>query len=71
MRDLYKRRKRLVDYWIKRVNEDVDEPDRTDILKLIEHMQDKERAILWIVQCIRALIILRKHLRKPLKFQQE
>jgi hypothetical protein len=51
MRDLYNRRKRLAD-WIKRVNEDVDEPDRTDILKLIEHMQDKERAILWIVGCI-------------------
>ena len=45
MRDLYNRRKRLAD-WIKRVNEDVDEPDRTDILKLIEHMQDRERAIL-------------------------
>jgi hypothetical protein len=45
MRDLYNRPKRLVD-WIKRVNEDIDEPDRTDILKLIEHMQDRERAIL-------------------------
>ncbi len=45
MRDLYNRRKKLVD-WIKRVNDDVDEPDRTDILKLIEQMQDKERAIL-------------------------
>ncbi len=55
MRDLYNRRKRLAD-WIKRVNEDVDEPDRTDILKLIEHMQDRERAILWIVRCITALI---------------
>jgi hypothetical protein len=61
MRDLYNRRKRLAD-WIKRVNEDVDEPDRTDILKLIEHMQDKERAILWIVRCITALITIRKHL---------
>ena len=30
MRDLYNRRKRLAD-WIKRVNEDVSEPDRTDI----------------------------------------
>jgi hypothetical protein len=66
MRDLYNRRKRLAD-WIKRVNEDVDEPDRTDILKLIEHMQDKERAILWIVRCITALITLRKHLGKPFR----
>jgi proline dehydrogenase len=42
MRDLYDRRKRLADC-IKRVNEDVDEPDRTDILKLIEHVQDREK----------------------------
>jgi hypothetical protein len=66
MRDLYNRRKRLAD-WIKRVNEDVDEPDRTDILKLIEHMQDEERDILWIVQCITALITLRKPLGKPFR----
>jgi integrase/recombinase XerD len=66
MRDLYNRPKRLAD-WIKRVNEDVNEPDRTDILKLIEHMQDKERAILWIVRCITALITLRKHLGKPFR----
>ena len=66
MRDLYNRRKRLTD-WTKRVNEDVDEPDRTDILKLIEHMQDKERAILWIVRCITALITLRTPLGKPFR----
>ena len=34
--------------WIKRVNEDVDDPDRTDILKLIENMQDRERSISFI-----------------------
>jgi integrase/recombinase XerD len=66
MRDLYNRRKQLTD-WIKRVNENVDEPDRTDILKLIEHMQDKERAILWIVRCITALITLRIPLGKPFR----
>jgi hypothetical protein len=66
MRDLYNRHKRLAD-WIKRVNEDVHEPDRTDILKLIEHMQDNERAILWIVRCITALITLRKPLEKPFR----
>jgi hypothetical protein len=47
MRDLYNRRKRLAD-WIKRVNDDVDEPDRTDILKFNEHMQDRERSISFI-----------------------
>jgi site-specific recombinase XerD len=66
MRDLYNRRKKLAD-WIKRVNEDIAEPDRTDILKLIEHMQDKERAILWIVRCITALITLRTPLGKPFR----
>jgi site-specific recombinase XerD len=66
MRDLYNRPKRLAD-WVKKVNEDVDEPDRTDILKLIEHMQDKERAILWIVRCITALITLREPLGKPFR----
>ena len=47
MRDLYNRRKSLAD-WIKRVNEDINEPDRIDILKLIEHMQDRERSISFI-----------------------
>ena len=47
MRDLYNRQKRLRDR-IKRVNEDVNEPDRTDILKFIEHMQDRERSISFI-----------------------
>jgi hypothetical protein len=31
MRDLYKRRNRLAG-WIKRINDDVDEPNRTDVL---------------------------------------
>jgi hypothetical protein len=49
MRDLYNRKKKLAD-WIKRVNEDIQDPDKEDILKLVEHMQDKERSILWIVR---------------------
>jgi hypothetical protein len=40
MRDLYHRQNRLA-YWIKRVDTDLKEPDRTDILKLIEDMQDR------------------------------
>jgi site-specific recombinase XerD len=63
MRDLYNRRKKMAD-WLKKVNNDIDEPDRADILKLIEHMQDKERSILWIVRCITALIPIRKQLGK-------
>ena len=48
MRDLYHRQNRLA-YWIKRVNTDLEEHDRIDVLKLIGHMQDRERAILWII----------------------
>jgi site-specific recombinase XerD len=66
MRDLYNRPKKLAD-WLKRVNEDISDPDRADILKLVEHMQDRERSILWIVRCITALITIRKHLEKPFR----
>jgi integrase/recombinase XerD len=66
MRDLYNRPKKLAD-WLKRVNEDISDPDKTDILKLIEHMQDRERSILWIVRCITALITIRKQLEKPFR----
>jgi hypothetical protein len=64
MRDIYNRKKKLAD-WIKRVNEDIRDPDKEDILKLVEHMQDKERSILWIVRCITVLIPVRKQLGKP------
>ena len=48
MRDLYNRRKRLVD-WIKRVNENVDEPDRIDILKLLVKMiKDIEMTVVFL-----------------------
>jgi hypothetical protein len=45
MRDLYNGRKKLANY-------------KTDILRLVEHMQDKERNILWIVRCIVVLVRL-------------
>ncbi|MDQ4014061.1 MAG: hypothetical protein M3146_10110 [Thermoproteota archaeon] len=66
MRDLYHRHDRLA-YWIQRVNDELEEPDRTDVLKLIEHMQDRERAILWITGCITALLLMRKQLGKPFR----
>ena len=66
MRDLYHRYEKLA-YWIKRVNNDLEEPDRTDVLKLVEHMQDSERAILWITRCITAILLIRKQLGKPFK----
>jgi site-specific recombinase XerD len=66
MRDLYHRHDRLA-YWIQRVNAELEEPDKTDVLKLIEHMQDRERAILWIIRCITALLLMRKQLGKPFR----
>ena len=64
MRDLYHRKDRL-NYWIKRISSDLEEPDRSDVLKLVEHMQERERAILWIIRCITALLSIRKQLKKP------
>jgi hypothetical protein len=66
MRDLYHRQDRLT-YWIRRVHTDLEEPDRTEVLKLIGDMQDRERAILWIIRCITALLLIRKQLGKPFR----
>ena len=66
MRDLYDRQKKLAN-WLNRVNDGFVDPDKTDVLKLIQHMQDRERSILWIVRCITALITIRKHLGKPFR----
>jgi hypothetical protein len=61
MRDLYNRKAKL-EYWIGRVNTDRYGTDKSDVLKLIEDMQDKEKSKLWIIRCITALISLRKQL---------
>ena len=66
MRDLYHRHDRP-EYWITRIHTDLQEPDKMDILKLVEDMQDRERAILWIMRCITALLLLRKQLQKPFR----
>ena len=66
MRDLYHRQDKLA-YWIQRVNTDLQDPDRTDVLRLVEYMQDQERAILWITRCITALLLMRKQLGKPFR----
>jgi Phage integrase, N-terminal SAM-like domain len=66
MRDLDSRQKKLA-YWTKRMDTDLQEPDRTDVLKLVQHMQDKDRSILWIVRCITALIQMRRHMQKDFK----
>jgi site-specific recombinase XerD len=66
MRDLYHRKDRL-NYWIKRIISDLEEPDRSDVLQLVEYMHERERAILWIIRCITALLSMRKQLKKPFR----
>ncbi len=66
MRDLYKRQ-RLLQYWMDRINTDLHDSDKVDVLNFIQYMQDNERAILWIVRCITALLLIRKQLKKPFK----
>jgi site-specific recombinase XerD len=70
MRDLYSRQKKLA-YWTNRIDTDFQGPDRTDVLKLVQYMQDKDRSILWIVRCITALIQMRRHIQISLKEASE
>ena len=66
MRDLYHRKERLA-YWLNRIDTDLNEPDKTDVLKFIRYMQDKESSILWIIRCITALLLMRRQLGKSFK----
>ena len=58
MRDLYNRKARL-DYWIDRINKDLDGSDKSDVLKFVEIMQEKDQSILTIIRCITAILQLR------------
>ena len=53
--DLYNRQKQL-DRWIHKVNTQLDEPDRSDVLQLVAHLQDTEKSIIWIIRYLTALI---------------
>ena len=70
MRDLYDRENKLL-YWIKRAESDLQEPDKTDILKLVTYLQDQGRASLWIIRYITALITMRKQITKSFKDAEE
>ncbi len=48
LRDLYNRGKRL-EYMINRVNSELNEPDKSDVLKLIQNLKDREKSSLWII----------------------
>ena len=66
MRDLYHRKEKLT-YWINRANTELQEPDKTDVLNFIQFMHDKGRSILWIIRCITALLLMRRHLGESFK----
>jgi hypothetical protein len=66
MRDLYNRAEKLA-YWLKRIETDLQGPDKEDVLCLVRFMQDHERSSLWIIQCITILILVRKQLQKPFR----
>ena len=60
MRDLYNRKSRLK-YWIEKIHTDLDdENDKTDVLKFVEIMQEKDQSILTIIKGISVILQLRK-----------
>jgi len=64
MRDLYNRKKRL-DYWIGKIHQDLDGNDKTDVLKFLEIMQEKDQSILTIIKGIAVILQIRKQFEKP------
>jgi site-specific recombinase XerD len=66
MRDIYNRKTKL-EHWIQRIHTELNgnESDKKDILKFVNHLQEKDKSILWIVRCITALLQLRRELGKP------
>ncbi|MDW0176256.1 MAG: hypothetical protein QOK58_08375, partial [Nitrososphaeraceae archaeon] len=67
LRDLYNRTKRL-ESWINKVNSELEEPDRTDVLKLVEHMKETEKSALWIIRYLTAILMIRNKLPKPFRY---
>ena len=61
LRDLYNRSKR-VEQWINKIYTQLEEPDRSDVLKLVEHMKEQEKSALWIIRYLSAILFLRKKL---------
>jgi hypothetical protein len=67
LRDLYNREKRLKD-WTSKVNTQLEEPDRSDVLRLIDHMKEQEKSTLWIIRYLSAILFLRRRLDKPFHY---
>jgi hypothetical protein len=64
--DIYKRKQKL-EYWKHRIDSYLIGSDRLDVLKLVTFMEDNERASLWIIRCISALLQIRPQLGKAFK----
>jgi hypothetical protein len=67
MRDLYNRAKSL-ENWINKVNTQLKEPDRSDVLMLVEHLKEQEKSALWIIRYLSAILLLRNKLTKPFRY---
>ncbi|MDW0335335.1 MAG: tyrosine-type recombinase/integrase [Nitrososphaeraceae archaeon] len=64
LRDLYKREGRLEE-WINKVKSQLQDPDKSDVLKLVENLREREKSSLWIIRYLTALLLLRKSIPKP------
>ena len=53
LRDLYNRAKSL-ENWINKVNTQLKEPDRSDVLMLVQHLKEQEKSALWIIRYLSA-----------------
>lgn len=55
---------------INRVNSELNEtePDKSDVLKQIQNLNDREKSSLWIIRYLTAIFLLRKELRKPFRY---
>jgi light-regulated signal transduction histidine kinase (bacteriophytochrome) len=63
---IYNRKARL-ERWIGRIHTELQDngPDKHDILKFVDYLQEKDKSILWIIRCITALLQLNKEIKKP------
>ncbi|MFZ0252494.1 MAG: hypothetical protein WAL28_01685, partial [Nitrososphaeraceae archaeon] len=67
LRDLYNREKAL-ENWTNKVNTQLKEPDRSDVLILVDHLKEQEKSALWIIRYLSAILLLRNKLPKPFSY---
>ena len=67
LRDQYNREKAL-ENWTNKVNTQLKESDRSDVLMLVEHLKEQEKSALWIIGYLSAILLLRNKLPKPFRY---